>query len=215
MGINKATSSRELRYFVAGLKIEKRADGDESRVISGHAAVYDKWSNPIWGWFIEKINRGAFDDADFSNCIFCFNHNSSTIMARTASGTLTLEIDEKGLKFSFEAPNTTNGNDLLELVRRGDITECSFSFVCESDVWTYADKDNGLEYDQREILKISHVFDVSAVVYPAYNDTSIDVRSLEERKQEYLKMKNENPLQAKLESEARDRICQQMALLNK
>ena len=74
---------------------------------------------------------------------------------------------------------------MLELVRRGDISKCSFKFTVEEDEWRYADKDNGLEYDERTIRKIDKLYDVSLVVYPAYNDTEAGVRHLEERKQQF------------------------------
>lgn len=70
----------------------------------------------------------------------CFNHNTDSILARTTSGTLRLEVDDVGLRFAFEAPNTTSGSDMLELVRRGDISKCSFRFGVEQDEWQYADE---------------------------------------------------------------------------
>ena len=78
------------------------------------------------------------------------------------------------------------GNDMLELVRRGDISKCSFKFTVEEDEWRYADKENKLEYDERTIRKIGKLYDVSLVVYPAYSDTEAGVRHLEERKQQFL-----------------------------
>ena len=116
----------------------------------------------------------------------CFNHNIDSILARTTSGTLTLSTDEEGLRFEFEAPQTTLGNDMVELVRRGDISKCSFKFTVEEDEWLYASKENGLEYDERTIRKIDKLYDVSLVVYPAYNDTEASLRHLEERKQQFL-----------------------------
>ncbi len=168
---------------------ELRANPAEGRTISGYAAKFDSWSEPIMGWFKEKIDAGAFEDCDVTDVIMCFNHNPDTILARTTSYTLTISTDSIGLKFSFTAPNTTIGNDMLELVSRGDINQCSFKFIVESDEWVYADKDNALEYDERTILKISKLKDVSLVVYPAYKDTEASVRHLEERKQEHIKIK--------------------------
>ncbi len=166
------------------LATELRALPSESRTITGYAAKFDSWSDPIMGWFKEKISRDAFLECDMSDVIMCFNHKPDAILARTKSETLTITTDDIGLKFSFTAPNTSLGNDMLELVSRGDINQCSFKFVVESDEWLYADKDNGLEYDERTILKISHLKDVSLVVFPAYKDTEASVRHLEERKAE-------------------------------
>lgn len=201
----------ESRYIDITAKIEARAEGEDSaRIIEGYGAVYEKWSNPIW-WFKEKIARGAFDGADFSKCIACFNHAEMSIVARFSAGTLELTPDDNGLYFKFEAPNTTAGNDLYENIRLGNITQCSFRFIVEEDAWKYAEDSN--ELDERTITKISHVLDVSPVVYPAYEDTSVQARcfeELEKRKEDYLAEKNKN--KAKAESESRDRICQVLSL---
>lgn len=158
----------------------------ESRTIIGYAAKFECWSEPIMGWFREKIDRDAFSECDVTDVIMCFNHNVDSILARTTSGTLTLSTDEEGLRFEFEAPATSLGNDMVELVRRGDISKCSFKFTVEEDEWLYASKENGLEYDERTIRKIDKLYDVSLVVYPAYTDTEASLRHLEERKQQFL-----------------------------
>ena len=158
----------------------------ESRTIVGYAVKFERWSEPIMGWFKEQIARDAFSECDVTDVIMCFNHNIDSILARTTSGTLTISTDDEGLRFEFEAPATTMGNDMLELVRRGDISKCSFKFTVEEDEWRYADKDNGLEYDERTIRRIGKLYDVSLVVYPAYSDTEAGVRHLEERKQQFL-----------------------------
>lgn len=171
----------------------------ESRTIIGYAAKFECWSEPIMGWFREKIDRDAFSECDVTDVIMCFNHNIDSILARTTSGTLTLSTDEEGLRFEFEAPATSLGNDMVELVRRGDISKCSFKFTVEEDEWRYADKQNKLEYDERTIRKIDKLYDVSLVVYPAYTDTEASLRHLEERKQQYLNTQhnedNPNPTQ--------------------
>jgi HK97 family phage prohead protease len=178
---------RELRCQLSDVRIEQRDGESGGRTVTGYAAKFDKWSEPICGWFTEQIRAGAFDGCDTSDAIMCFNHNVDGILARTASGTLTLSVDEVGLRFSFEAPNTTLGGDMVELLRRGDIDKCSFCFVVGQDEWVYADEKNGLKYDRRTILKISKLYDVALVVYPAYPDTEASVRHLEERKAEYLR----------------------------
>lgn len=177
----------EIRSLVGDLHIESREEGTASRTIVGYAAKFESWSDPIMGWFREKIARGAFDGCDLSDVIMCFNHNTDSILARTTSGTLRLEVDDVGLRFAFEAPNTTSGSDMLELVRRGDVSKCSFRFGVAQDEWQYTDEKNGLAMDERTILKFSRVVDVSLVVFPAYPETEASVRHLEERKAEYLR----------------------------
>lgn len=162
----------------------------EGRTITGYAAKFNKWSEPIMGWFKEKIDSRAFEGTDMSDVIMCFNHSIDNILARSSSNTLKISVDEVGLRFEFEVPNTTAGNDMLELVRRGDVSQCSFKFRVDSDEWRYADKENGLEFDERTILHISKLHDVSLVVHPAYKDTEASIRELEERKADYLKQHN-------------------------
>lgn len=182
----KKSNQIEVRCNISDLKVESR-QASESRTIVGYAAKFERWSEPIMGWFREKIDRDAFSECDVTDVIMCFNHNIDSILARTTSGTLSLSTDEEGLRFEFETPATSLGNDMVELVRRGDISKCSFKFTVEEDEWLYASKENGLEYDERTIRKIDKLYDVSLVVYPAYNDTEAGIRHLEERKRQFLK----------------------------
>lgn len=208
--------SIEVRSDLSELRVETRegAEGTAaSRTIIGYAAKFDKWSEPIMGWFREKISRDAFTDTDMSDAIMCFNHEVTSILARTASGTLKLSTDQKGLRFEFEAPATGLGNDMLELVRRGDISKCSFKFTVDRDSWTYADKTNGLQYDERTVEHISKLYDVSLVVYPAYKDTEASVRELEERKAEWLR--TNGPQGVCLSSESRKRLVEYLNLKNR
>ena len=207
-------NSPEQRFVDILTNVEARAEGESSaRVIAGYGAIFNSWSNPIW-WFKEQVAPGAFEGADFSRCIACFNHDVNTVMARYSAGTLKLSVDGKGLYFEFEVPNTTVGNDLYENIRLGNISQCSFKFIVEEDAWKYAEDENQL--DERTITKISTVLDVSPVVYPAYEDTSLEARSfeaLEQKKQDFLNQKNDNNIKADCES--RDRICQMLALGSK
>lgn len=156
---------------------------DDSRVIRGYAIVWDVESRVLADWngeFVEIIERGAVTPELIaqSDVRALFNHIDSHLLARSVNGegTLKLFIDERGLAFEFEAPNTTVGNDVLELVRRGDLRGCSFAFtVDEADVTYY--KQNDVRY--RRVHKLSGLYDVSVVVTPAYTQTSVDARSFD------------------------------------
>ena len=203
----------EVRSDVSDLQIEQRSQSDKnSRTIVGYAAKFERWSDPIMGWFKEQIARGAFSETDVDDVIMCFNHDMNSILARTTSGTLKLTTDDIGLRFEFDAPDTTLGNDILELVRRGDISKCSFKFKVDKDQWRYGDDENGLEYDERTIEHISKVIDVSLVVFPAYKDTEAFVRELEERKAEWLK--SQEPQSVTLNTSSRARLLQFLNLKN-
>lgn len=177
---------QETRFLTGTIGIEKRSDDKESRTISGYAAVFDKVSADL-GWFKETINRSAFDGVDMSNVLATFNHDFSLPMARTDSGTLDLSIDKRGLKFSFDAPNTTSGNDLLENVRNGNVKGSSFMFTVEEDVWTYTKG----EIDEREITQIGDLIELGPVTSPAYPDSTAETKHLELRKVEFLKKEEE------------------------
>ena len=160
--------------------IEKRAATveaaqEESRMISGYAAVFDSDSEDFGG-FTERIERGAFAEAiKVSDVRALFNHDNNMILARTASGTLRIYEDERGLKYEFEAPHTTAGNDVLQMIKRGDINQSSFGFTVEQDSWA---KRDGTTY--RTINKVKRLYDVSPVTFPAYPEASVAVRKLEE-----------------------------------
>ena len=156
----------------------------ESRHIEGYAIVFNSLSNDLGG-FREIIEQGAITDELIKNSdILCLmNHDIKRgVLARSyqGRGSLKLEIDEHGLHYSFDAPNTDLGDEVLEGIRRGDISKCSFAFVCGEDNWT---KDENGEYI-RHVKKIKNLYDVSLVYHPAYDETEVkaDTRGLDELK---------------------------------
>lgn len=159
-------------------------EGEESRHIEGYALMFDIQSEYIG--FYEKIDRGAITQELIEQCdVFAtFNHNMDKIFARSnkGQGSLKLTVDEKGLKYEFDAPNTALGDELLEYLKRGDIDKSSFAFFIdpddeEAETWEQLE---GGEYF-RTIHKIASICDVSPVWQPAYSATSVSKRSLEKR----------------------------------
>lgn len=157
---------------------------NDNRHIEGYAIVFNSLSNDLGG-FREIIERGAITDELINNSdIVCLmNHDiKKGLLARSyhGRGSLKLDIDEHGLHYSFEAPKTALGDEVLEGIRRGDISKCSFAFVCGEDNWT---KDENGEYI-RHVKKIKNLYDVSLVYHPAYDETEVkaDTRGLDELK---------------------------------
>ena len=157
----------------------------DSRTVEGYAVVFNSQSEDLG--FYETINPSAItEDVLKRSDVFClFNHDQDKVLARSKYGTgsLQLQLDERGLKYTFQAPNTDLGNELLEYLKRGDIESSSFAFIVSTDegseVWeTRAD---GRQY--REILKIDELFDVSPVFNPAYSSTSVSQRALDKLNQ--------------------------------
>jgi hypothetical protein len=165
---------REIR---GGIAAEIRAEGDEVRV-AGYAAVFNQETD-IGGMFREVIAPGAFDEAiGRDDVVFLINHDGLPL-ARTRSGTLTLTQDSKGLR--METVLDATDPDVLSIVpkmKRGDLDKMSFAFWPEVQEW-----DDSGEIPVRTIRK-ARLHDVSIVTTPAYDGTSIGLRSLEAHRQE-------------------------------
>lgn len=157
----------------------------DSRTVEGYAVVFNSQSEDLG--FYETINPSAITEEVLKRSdVFClFNHDQDKVLARSKYGTgsLQLQLDEQGLKYTFQAPNTDIGNSLLEYLRRGDIDSSSFAFTVSTDegseVWTTGT--DGRQY--REILKIDSLHDVSPVWTPAYSSTSVSQRTLDKLNQ--------------------------------
>lgn len=149
-------------------KVEMRSN--ENRTVTGHAAVFNSYSEDFGGWK-EVIEPGAFRDAiAVSDVRALYNHDSNHLLGRTTSSTLKLSEDERGLAYDLSMPK--HRDDLVELIERGDLTQNSFAFRVKNDRW---EKRDGM--DVRVIEKVERLYDISLVTYPAYPDTDVAMRS--------------------------------------
>ena len=156
----------ETRYF----QIDSRLDSKDGKdVVIGHAAVFNSLSEDLGG-FREKINPGAFDDVLENDVRAYFNHDPNYLLGRTNAGTLRLSVDDTGLRYELDVPDTTVGRDLKENMRLGNITQSSFAFTIgkDGDAWERTDKGG----DIRIINKVDRLYDVSPVSLPAYPDAN-------------------------------------------
>lgn len=176
---------REIRNTQNQLK----STDNTSRMVEGYAIVFDSESVDLGGFF-EIIERGAVDGVIEKSDVLCLlNHNENRgVLARCkfGVGSLKLEVDEHGLKYSFEAPNTALGDELLEGLRRGDISTSSFGFTVEDDEWVKRSDGTIL----RKIKKIKQLYDVSPVYNPAYQSTEVEI--IDKRGLEALLNENNN-----------------------
>lgn len=144
------------------------------RVVEGYALVFDTPSTGLRG-FHEVIHRGALDGVLEQSDVFALlDHNQSRgVLARSnkGAGSLTLSVDERGLKYSFEVPDTALGAEVYQGVQRGDIAGSSFSFTVKKDRW----ERGGDGVVLRHIDEIAMLYDVSPVYRPAYDATSVSV----------------------------------------
>ena len=151
----------------------------ESRTITGRAIVFESWSKNLGG-FYEIIHRGAITQEliDKSDIIMNINHDDEKIVARSrqGKGTLSVSLKDDGVYFSFEAPTTSRGDELLYNIRNGNIFECSFAFTIPDDIHSerwYVDSDNVY---RREVNVIDGLYDMSLVIHGAYGDTNCQTR---------------------------------------
>ena len=151
---------------VRTMEVRAQGDADELRV-EGYAAVFNQETN--LGFFREQIARGAFEDVMNDDVRLLLNHDGAPL-ARTTNQTLTLSVDDEGLRYEAILSDTTQGRDLYKMIKRGDITQSSFAFTIKGEEW---DK----ETNTRTITKVGRLLDVSPVTYPAYPQASVSARS--------------------------------------
>ena len=181
--------TKEFRILNEDSLIRKVDNSDkESRKIEGYALVFNRKSGDLGG-FTEIIDSQAIDGIlENQDVLALLNHDENRgLLARytKGKGTLNLSIDNRGLKYSFEAPKTSLGDEVLEGVIRGDINASSFGFTVGKHEWRKLE-DNTHE---RKILKFDTIFDVSPAYRPAYQDTDVKIalRSLDSIKSQELK----------------------------
>ncbi len=187
--------------------LELRMDGDKPTVV-GYGAVFNSMSNDLGG-FREFIAPNAFEGRLEDDVRFLINHDGMPL-ARTTNGTLRLSVDEKGLRYEADMPNTSTARDLMELLKNGTINQSSFAFTVEEDSWEVKDGMN-----IRTIDKVSQLYDVSSVTYPAYNaaSSSVALRSMEEWQEKEKAKKLEESLEAeKLEGIKEEEDLKQRSL---
>lgn len=161
-------NNREYRNF---FDIKAREKDDGSYIVEGYATTLD---DPYVLWkdgdveVKEQIARTAFDGADMSDVIFLYNHEGM-VYARQKNGTLTLDVDERGLKVTADLGSIASSRELYEAIQSGLVDQMSWAFTVKEQAY---DKEQRL----RTITKVDKVYDVSAVSIPANPATSISAR---------------------------------------
>lgn len=160
-------------------KVELRADGDGPPRITGYAATFYREDDPgtqyqLWGGAYERVMPGAFDETLKRDDIRgLFNHDPASVLGRVKSGTMTLTVDDVGLRYEFTPADTTLYKDVAEMIRRGDVDGSSFGFsIVGEDVW-YRDANNN---EIRELRNVK-LYDVGPVTFPAYAASTSEARS--------------------------------------
>lgn len=157
---------------------EIRADapaGAESLYLIGQPIVYDQSTtinDPLGGSYTEIIKRGALDGADLSDVRLLYNHDTNRVPLARTPKTMELKASAAGLEMKATLPNTETAKEVHEAVKRGDLSGMSFAFTVPAGGDTYDPKTN-----TRTISKISKVYECSVVVFPAYQQTSVEARA--------------------------------------
>lgn len=184
----KTINKREI-FTASQLRLREIDGTEESRTITGYAILFDVPSAPLYEdeeevirevIAPEAVSLELLNNSDIKMTMF---HDRQLLLARSnkGSGTLSYGIDDKGVYFEFEAPDTADGDKAIELVKRGDIAGCSFAFstryydrafVEESVV--HGDK---VEVTYR-VKVITNIYDFTLAADPAYPDTSVEAREI-------------------------------------
>ena len=171
--------TKEIRAFNFEVKAEET---DRGKQISGRAIVFD--SPTDMGWYREIIDDGALTDTDLRDVRFLVNHNTDMIpLARSrnnnANSTMQLEVvprEGMDIRVNLDTENNSDARSLYSATEREDITGMSFMMLVGRDRWEDLDTD----YPTRHIEAINKVLEVSAVTFPAYAQTTLTARGLED-----------------------------------
>lgn len=162
--------------------IEPEAEESASGIIEGRPVVYNSRAR-IVDWFDEwdeEIVSGALERTDLTDVRFLVNHDFSKIpLARSrrnnGNSTMQLFTDDEGLRVrvQLDTENNPDARALYSAISRGDVTGMSFIFSVAKDEWSGLDSDEGIPF--RRILQIGSIVEVSAVSFPCYDSTWINV----------------------------------------
>ena len=170
------TNNKECRAF----SFEVRAEENEQHgtYITGLPIVFDQATD--LGWCEERIAQGALDGTDLKDVRFLIGHDVSMVpLARSRNNnehsTMQMTVTDRGMEIrvDLDVKGNPRAAELYSAVSRGDISGMSFMFVVDRDSWTDADSD----YPKRTVEHISRVLEVSAVAFPAYEGTEIQIAS--------------------------------------
>lgn len=159
-------------YRQAGnVRLAERAEGGETenRTVTGKAVVYGN-KQEIYGWYDEEMQAGCFGDTVKDDKVRAlWQHKRDKVLGANRNDTLRLEDKPDGLYFAVDLPKTMQGDEALELIRRGDVHECSFgAYITDEE---YGKKDD----KYYALITGATLLEISFVTWPAYTGTSVDV----------------------------------------
>ncbi|MBQ4388013.1 MAG: HK97 family phage prohead protease [Prevotella sp.] len=221
---------RQIELQVSNLHIREAEDGQKSRTVEGYAVVFGVRSVNLTPWssireVYEIMEPGCItnDLLNRSDVVLTAFHNNQIILGRwrQGKGTLTLSLDERGLKISCTLADTRTADELLTSIERGDISGMSFAFTADEE-----DNENGVSYERtdtktkdgkevwlRHVKKVTGLYDVTIAGHPAYTQTSIEAREAADKffDQHCPKQETEEEKQARQQREAEEAVAAKAA----
>ena len=223
---------RQIELQASELHVREAGDGKKGRTVEGYAMLFGVRSVNLTPWSQERevyeiMERGCItpDLLNRSDVVLTAFHNNQLILGRwrKGTGTLSLEIDQRGLKIRCTLAETATADELLSAIERGDISGMSFAFTADEE-----DNENGVSYERtneqtadgkvvwlRHVKRVTGLYDVTIAGHPAYEQTTIEAREIdeaikrscgetdEERKAREAKEAEEAAAKAKVEEEAK------------
>ena len=188
---------RQIDLQVSELHVREAAEGEKSRTVEGYAMLFGVRSVNLTPWsstreVYEIMEPGCLtaDLLNRSDVVLTAFHNNQMILGRwrQGKGTLSLEIDHRGLKIRCTLAETATADELLSAIERGDISGMSFAFTADEE-----DNENGVSYERtaeqtadgkevwlRHVKKVTGLYDVTIAGHPAYEQTTIEAREVDE-----------------------------------
>lgn len=166
----------EMRHIAQPVEFRAAKDTASPGTLEGYAIVFNRYSENLGG-FVERVDPGAATKsvADKLPVVARHNHDDNQLLGTIEAGTLRLEVDDIGVRYSVDLPDTSVGRDVAVLAKRGDLRYSSFAFATIADEWDLTDEGFPLR-----TLKSIRLVDVAPVTSPAYRDSSVGMRSLAE-----------------------------------
>ena len=187
--------NRQIDLQVSGLHVREAGEGEKSRTIEGYAVVFGVRSVNLTPWSAERevyeiMEPGCITPEllNRSDVVLTAFHKNDTILGRwrQGKGTLTLELDQRGMKVRCTLAETAVADEMLSAIERGDITGMSFAFTADEE-----DNVNGVAYEKtdertatgkvvwlRHVKKVTGLYDVTIAGHPAYEQTTIEAREI-------------------------------------
>ena len=188
---------RQIELQVSELHVRETGDGKKSRTVEGYAMLFGVRSLNLTPWSSERevyeiMEPGCItpDLLSRSDVVLTAFHNNQLILGRwrKGNGTLSLEIDQRGLKIRCTLAETATADELLSAIERGDISGMSFAFTADEE-----DSVNGVSYEKtgektaegkavwlRHVKRVTGLYDVTIAGHPAYEQTTIEAREIDE-----------------------------------